>query len=111
MATQVVKVEAAGRSLQLEYLWVGTGAGDAPVVVFLHEGLGSIALWRDFPARLCERAGVRGLVYSRFGYGGSTPRPPQERFPVSFMHREAYEVLLVFLDALGVERPWLFGHS
>lgn len=111
MNIERVKINPAGRSLELEYLWVGTEDSNAPVVVFLHEGLGSVSLWRDFPHRFCERLGVRGLIYSRFGYGHSTARPQHERFPVSYLHREAIEVLPAFLDALGVTRPWLFGHS
>jgi pimeloyl-ACP methyl ester carboxylesterase len=85
--------------------------GDAarPPLVFLHEGLGSAELWRDFPDRLAARLGARALVYSRFGYGRSdglagrrTPR---------FMHEEALEVLPPLLDQLGIERPLLIGHS
>lgn len=109
--TNSLKIDVAGRVLELECVWVGTEKPDAPVVVFLHEGLGSVALWRDFPARLCERLGVRGLVFSRFGYGKSTRRPAGERFPVRFMHREATDVLPRLLDALQLRRPWLFGHS
>lgn len=98
-------------SLRIEYEWVGRADDAAPVMVFLHEGLGSVAMWRDFPARLCEAAGVRGLVYSRPGYGRSTPRPPQEKWGTDFMHRQAREVLPALLRELGIERPWLFGHS
>lgn len=104
------KINAAGRKLELEYCWLG-GENDAPVVVFLHEGLGSVAMWRDFPDRFCDKLGVRGLVYSRFGYGKSTPRPLRESFPPDYLHREAVEVLPEFLDAVGVVRSWLFGHS
>jgi pimeloyl-ACP methyl ester carboxylesterase len=84
-------------------------------MVFLHEGLGSVSMWRDFPEQLCEAAGLRGLVYSRPGYGRSTPRPSHERWTPDFMHRQAFEVLPAFLEALGVDcaadKPWLFGHS
>ena len=63
-----------GAPLRIEHERVGRD--DAPAtMVFLHEGLGSVAMWRDFPARLCQKAGVRGLVFSRPGYGRSTPRP------------------------------------
>ena len=103
-------LQGAGDPLRIEYEWVGTAPG-APVMVFLHEGLGSVAMWRDFPARLCEAAGLRGLVYSRPGYGKSTPRPAGERWLPDFMHRQAREVLPALLQALGVEKPWLFGHS
>ena len=60
-------------------------------------------MWRDFPTRFCDELGVRGLVYSRFGYGRSTPRPHGERFPPDYLHREAMEVLPKFLDILGVD--------
>jgi pimeloyl-ACP methyl ester carboxylesterase len=102
-------LDGAGGTLRIEYEWVG--AQGAPVMVFLHEGLGSVAMWRDFPARLCEAAGLRGLVYSRPGYGQSTPRPADERWQPDFMHRQAREVLPALLRTLGIEKPWLFGHS
>jgi pimeloyl-ACP methyl ester carboxylesterase len=99
------------RPLRIETQWVGQGAaGDEPIV-FLHEGLGSLAMWKDFPARLCAQAGRRGLVFSRYGYGRSTPKPPDERWPVGFMHAQAFEVLPPLFAALGIDRPWLFGHS
>ena len=72
---------------------------DAPLLVFLHEGLGSIAMWKDFPERLCEAGGFRGLVFSRPGYGRSTPREPEETWDVDFMHRQAHEVLPAFFEA------------
>ena len=102
---------AGAKPLRIEYEWVGPDGDDRPVMVFLHEGLGSVAMWRDFPARLCEAAGVRGLVYSRPGYGRSTPRPREEAWGPDFMHRQAREVLPALLQHLGIERPWLFGHS
>ncbi len=106
----VTEIDWAGRPVRIEYRWT---AGDAalPVMVFLHEGLGSVSLWKDFPDRLCERLGLRGLVYSRPGYGLSTPRDHDEHWAPDFMHRQADEVLPALLAKLGVERPWLFGHS
>jgi pimeloyl-ACP methyl ester carboxylesterase len=99
----------------IEYLRVGDDARGTPLMVFLHEGLGSVAMWRDFPARLCAAGGLRGLVYSRPGYGGSTPRAADERWGPDFMHRQAVELLPALLEALGLdtarEPPWLFGHS
>lgn len=100
-----------GRPLRLEYQWVGDSASTLPPVVFLHEGLGSIAMWKDFPERLCAENGLRGLVFSRYGYGRSTPRPPDEHWTPAFMHAQAHEVLPLLFDALHIERPWLFGHS
>ncbi|MEP7100962.1 MAG: alpha/beta hydrolase [Burkholderiales bacterium] len=100
-----------GRPLRLEYQWVGDAASKLPPVVFLHEGLGSIAMWKDFPARFCDEHGLRGLVFSRYGYGRSTPKPADEHWTPAFMHAQAHEVLPLLFNELGVERPWLFGHS
>jgi pimeloyl-ACP methyl ester carboxylesterase len=83
----------------------------------LHEGLGSLSMWKDFPRRLCDASGCRGLVYSRPGYGRSTPRAAEEAWGLNFMHRQAHEVLPALLQALLIdavekeEQPWLFGHS
>jgi pimeloyl-ACP methyl ester carboxylesterase len=110
MAT--ASITAGGRALAIEYEWVGSTGPTAPLLVFLHEGLGSVAMWRDFPARLCEAVGARGLVYSRPGYGRSTPRPGNEHWGPDFMHVQARELLPALLAAVGVtQRPWLFGHS
>lgn len=100
-----------GRTVRHEITWVGAAASRHPTVVFLHEGLGSVSLWRDFPQRFCQAHGLRGLVFSRYGYGRSTARPLDEPLPHDFMHRQAWEVLPALLAQLGIERPWLFGHS
>ena len=100
-----------GRQIRLEYTWVGVSDTAAPVMVFLHEGLGSVALWKDFPDQLCKSIGMRGLVYSRPGYGRSTPRGQDEHWGPDFMHQQAFEVLPALLSALNISRPWLFGHS
>jgi pimeloyl-ACP methyl ester carboxylesterase len=101
-----------GRTLEIEHQWVGLPGPGVPLLVFLHEGLGSVAMWRDFPQRLCEAVGARGLVYSRPGYGQSTPRPADERWGTDFMHVQARDVLPQLLAQLGVtQQPWLFGHS
>ena len=114
-ATAFVDIDWAGRRVRIEHRWIGREHADRPMMVFLHEGLGSVSMWRDFPDRLCEAAGLRGLVYSRPGYGRSTPRPADERWQPDFMHRQAFEVLPAFLAAAGVDvatdKPWLFGHS
>jgi pimeloyl-ACP methyl ester carboxylesterase len=72
-------------------------------------------MWKDFPQRLCEAAGCRGLVYSRPGYGRSTPRAADEAWQPDFMHHQARSVLPSVLAALDVDTaarpPFLFGHS
>ena len=93
---------------RLEYRWLGPPPAKGPAIVFLHEGLGSISQWKDFPAALCERTGCSGLVYNRKGYGGSDPAA---RMSPDFMHREALDVLPQLLDVFAIERPVLFGHS
>jgi pimeloyl-ACP methyl ester carboxylesterase len=111
-APQHVTIDWAGRPVQIECLRLNAARTDQPLLVFLHEGLGSISLWRDFPQRLCDALGWRGLVYSRPGYGQSTPRAADERWAPDFMHRQAHEVLPALLDALDVTAPvWLLGHS
>jgi pimeloyl-ACP methyl ester carboxylesterase len=109
--SELLQLSWQGRPLALEVAWVGPPAGDGPVLVFLHEGLGSVAMWKGFPERFCQALGLRGLVYSRPGYGQSTPRAKDERWGPDFMHRQASEVLPALLQALNIERPWLFGHS
>ncbi|MES2257105.1 MAG: alpha/beta hydrolase [Pseudomonadota bacterium] len=110
-ATHMLTLDWRGRPLDIEYAWVGAASSTRPVVVFLHEGLGSISLWKDFPDTFCREHGLRGLVFSRYGYGNSTPRPAAERWQPDFMHRQAHEVLPLLLKTLDIERPWLFGHS
>ena len=109
--TSFAQIEWRGRPLRLEYRWVGDASSRWPTVVFLHEGLGSVGMWKDFPERLCAEQGLRGLVYSRYGYGQSTPRPSDEFWAPGFMHAQAQEVLPALRAELGIERPWLFGHS
>jgi pimeloyl-ACP methyl ester carboxylesterase len=114
-AIEFAEIPWRDRLVRLEHQWLRRDRRDEPLIVFLHEGLGSVSMWRDFPLRLCEAVGARGLVYSRPGYGRSTPRAAEEAWDLDFMHRQAHEVLPAFLDAVGVDRardrPWLFGHS
>ena len=95
-------------AVRLEYERL-PGAGLAPTIVLLHEGLGSISMWRDFPRRVAEATGHEVLVYSRQGYGRSSPLVGPRS--VRFMHEEALVVLPEVLDALDVRRPILLGHS
>lgn len=110
--SEIVRIEAAGRAFDIEYSYIGSDDPRAPLVVLLHEGLGSVAMWRDFPQTLCDAAKARGLVYSRPGYGRSTPRAAGEYWGVHFMHVQARDVLPALLRALHSDTPpWLFGHS
>lgn len=120
-----VTIDWCGREIDIEYRWIDSDHGvdpsdtveanaaatKKPVMVFLHEGLGSVSLWKNFPDQLCARLGLRGLVYSRPGYGKSTPRRTGQHWGADFMHQQAYEVLPALLAQLNVQNPWLFGHS
>lgn len=112
---EFAQIRWAGRPVRIEYEWIAPERTDAPLLVFLHEGLGSLAMWRDFPQRLCDTAACRGLVYSRPGYGRSTARAADEAWDVDFMHRQAHEVLPALFESLGMDTAkdpvWLFGHS
>ncbi|MDO9708116.1 alpha/beta fold hydrolase [Paracraurococcus lichenis] len=94
---------------RLETGWWGPGPEAAPTIVLLHEGLGSLGLWRDFPARLQAATGCGVFAFSRFGYGGSDPVPLPR--PLDYMQREAREVLPQVLDTIGLRRGLLLGHS
>jgi pimeloyl-ACP methyl ester carboxylesterase len=99
--------EILGR--HLEYRWIGPRPDDAPSIVFLHEGLGCLGMWRDFPERLASATGCGALVYSRMGYGASDP--VRGRRPVRFMHDEALDVLPAVLERFKLQEVVLFGHS
>ncbi|WP_158970979.1 alpha/beta fold hydrolase [Chachezhania sediminis] len=93
----------------LEYACFGPAPDKALTIVLLHEGLGSTALWRDFPAKLAARTGCGVFVYSRQGYGQSDPTALPK--PIDFMTHEAVNVLPKVLDQVGFDRAVLFGHS
>jgi pimeloyl-ACP methyl ester carboxylesterase len=94
---------------RLETCWHGPPPGQAPTLVFLHEGLGCIDMWGDFPAKLAQAADCGALVYSRLGYGRSEPCDLPR--PVHFMHDEGLRVLPELLDAAGIKECILVGHS
>ncbi len=102
-------IDLLDQSLDYVRLHAASPRAGAPTLVFLHEGLGAISMWRDFPQRLTDAVGGNALIYSRAGYGRSSaaalPRP------VDYMHTEALRVLPALLEALAIERPVLFGHS
>jgi pimeloyl-ACP methyl ester carboxylesterase len=94
---------------RLEYRFVGPQPDKAPTLVLLHEGLGCVGLWNDFPEKLSTATGTGVFVYSRAGYGKSSPvKLPR---PLSYMHDEARETLPRVLDAIGFQRGLLIGHS
>ena len=110
------------KGIGLEFERIGAPAGQTgaqrPTLVFLHEGLGSVAMWGSkqgaWPQAVCAELGCDGLVYSRQGYGQSDPIPDVRgagRHGPDFMHRQAHEVLPELLAKLGIDRPVLIGHS
>lgn len=98
-----------GKEIEVVRLVSAHPRAGAPAMVFLHEGLGSVSMWRDFPQRVADATGCEAIVFSRHGYGKSTPIA--EPRGVRYMHDEALTTLPALLDALGVEAPFLFGHS
>jgi pimeloyl-ACP methyl ester carboxylesterase len=101
------QIAAAGHAL--EYQWI-EGPASRPTLVFLHEGLGSIRQWRDFPAKVARASGCRALVYDRYGYGKSDVLR-EERVGAEFMHDGALNELPELLENLNIEHPILVGHS
>jgi pimeloyl-ACP methyl ester carboxylesterase len=101
------RLNCAGR--EVEYRFAQPAADCGIDLVMLHEGLGSVSMWWDFPEQLAAATGCRTLVYSRHGYGGSSPLAAPRR--VDYMHEEARVWLPAILQRLGIRRPVLFGHS
>ena len=94
---------------RLETAWYGPGPQETPTLVFLHEGLGCVSLWRDFPERLSAATGCGAFIYSRLGYGKSDPCELPR--PTRFMHTEGLDVLPAVLAAAGIKECILIGHS
>lgn len=94
---------------RLEVSWIGPSPQSAPTLVFLHEGLGCVEMWKDFPAKLAASTGCGALVYSRLGYGKSEPctLPRSTRF----MHHEGLKILPQLIEKAGINRHILIGHS
>src|SRR5215467_13137832 len=101
------EVSACGK--RLEAVACGPPPDRAPTIVMLHEGLGCVALWRDFPAKLAAATGCGAFAYSRAGYGGSDPVDLPR--PLDYMSREARFSLPAVLNAIGFRRGVLLGHS
>jgi pimeloyl-ACP methyl ester carboxylesterase len=107
-------IDINGTRLEVQHLSPGKPQPGLAPLVFLHEGLGSVALWRDWPARLCEATGRTGWVYSRSGYGQSDAVNDVRgagRLAPDYLHHEAWHVLPALLETLGIEQPVLVGHS
>jgi pimeloyl-ACP methyl ester carboxylesterase len=107
------KIPVRGVGIEVQRL-PGVAERRLAPIVFLHEGLGSVAMWRDWPAQVCNETGREGVVYSRRGYGQSDPVPDVRgagRLEADYMHREALEVLPELLHTLDIESPVLLGHS
>ncbi len=98
---------------RLEILDIAPQVSGRSPIVLLHEGLGCIAMWRDFPHALAEATGARVVAYSRYGYGQSTPLPAGTRNArnARFMHEEAIAIAPQVLSKMGIEKPFLVGHS
>ncbi|HET8729056.1 MAG TPA: alpha/beta hydrolase [Alphaproteobacteria bacterium] len=101
--------ELIANGRRLDYRWIDAARAGAPTLVFLHEGLGSVELWKDFPDRVAEATGCGTLVYSRYGYGRSDRLEGSRG--VDYMHVEALEALPAVLADRGIENPILIGHS
>ncbi|MGI9615293.1 MAG: alpha/beta fold hydrolase [Acidimicrobiales bacterium] len=110
-----VELDTAGAApdqLSIEYSWWGEPASDPAdqlVIVLLHEGLGSVAQWRNVPADVHDRTGLAVFAFNRWGYGASTPAPGG--FGVNFMHTEGLQLLPRVLAAAAIDRCALVGHS
>jgi len=115
MASGAVETTAEQRAFvtvdgkRLETLLIAARKENLPTIVMLHEGLGSTALWKDFPHAVAQQTGCGVLVYSRYGHGNSDRL--LEKRPVTFMHHEGEVVLPELLGIFGIEHPILFGHS
>ena len=111
VSRQAVQIHAAGHRLHAERIEPGflNPDADGTTLVFLHEGLGSVGQWRDFPSILSERTGLRALVYDRWGYGNSEPFTlPRNK---GYLHEEALVSLPAVLEECGIGRTVLIGHS
>jgi pimeloyl-ACP methyl ester carboxylesterase len=114
VATKIEKITIGGVNLEVMCISAPASHSDRVPIVFLHEGLGSVAMWRDFPEQVCRATGRAGLVYSRRGYGRSDAVPDvrgQGRLQPDYMHKEAAEVLPELLRQCGIPKPVLIGHS
>lgn len=101
-------IEVQGNRIEYERLSPNNGLGKKPVIVLLHEGLGSISMWRDFPQKVADFTSHEVMVYSRYGYGNSEASPG---FALNYMHEQGQLDLPELLSKLNIEKPILLGHS
>lgn len=113
ITTAHIGIRRDNQDITLEYQLINADDNTAPLVIFLHEGLGSVSMWRNWPEQVCRALNCRGLVYSRYGYGQSSPRLPDEPRTSDYLHHEAYNDLPALLTALELddEKVVLYGHS
>ena len=104
MSPSLIEIDWAGRAVHIEHAWVSPERLGSPLLVFLHEGLGSLSMWKDFPQRLCDAVSCRGLVYSRPGYGRSTRLHGRDV-------AQCAEDVAAVADALGIDRFATWGVS
>ncbi len=109
MHSQNSYVEVAGAQLETKTIVPGTLDPSLPTLVLLHEGLGCVDMWRDFPEQLVANSGCPVVVYSRQGYGRSSPCALPR--PLSYMHTEALDVLPQFISKIELSDYILIGHS
>lgn len=108
------RINVQGCQLEVQHIASAGNPGSLAPLVFLHEGLGSAAMWRDWPRAVCVATGRAGWVYSRRGYGRSDPVADVRtggRLPADYLHREAFDVLPALLAELALHAPVLLGHS
>jgi pimeloyl-ACP methyl ester carboxylesterase len=114
VATKIEKIAVLGVNLEVMQIAAPLGGAEISPIVFLHEGLGSVAMWRDFPQQLCQATGRAGLAYSRRGYGQSDSVSDvrgKGRLQPDYMHKEATQVLPELLRQCSIQKPILLGHS
>ncbi|SCA55844.1 putative Predicted hydrolase or acyltransferase alpha/beta hydrolase fold protein [Candidatus Terasakiella magnetica] len=110
MKTIFQDITLHSQTMRAKHLILCEEKSDRPTLVFLHEGLGCLELWKDFPEKLCQETGLNGFVYERIGFGKSSPLGLVPR-PIDYLEREGRDVLPAVLKQANIERPLLVGHS
>jgi len=103
-------LEIQSLHMRAKHIIIDENATDKSTLVFLHEGLGCLELWKDFPEKLCQQTGLNGLVYERVGFGKSSPLGIVPR-PTDYLEREGRDILPQVLDQANIKNPLLVGHS